>query len=114
MTTVNGSFTVTVAPAAQALTMTPQGGNLPQETQGTADQGDVVCVVSGGTAPYTFQLTGGSLPPGMSLASTTNADGSETITIEGTPTQSGAFSFALSVTDSAGATASVAVKKTIS
>lgn len=117
MNTVTGNFTVTVAPTTpppNPLVMTPQGGNLPGETQGTADQGDVVCIVSGGTSPYTFAVQGGSLPPGMSLAETPNADGSSTVTIEGTPTQSGAFSFALTVTDAAGATASVSVKKTVS
>jgi large repetitive protein len=117
MTQVNGSFTVTVAPGTPpppVLTMTPPGGNLPGETQGTADgpPGDVVCTVSGGQGPYQFAVTAGSLPPGMQLFSTTNADGSETITIAGTPTQSGAFSFTLTVTDAAANTASL--KATVS
>ena len=37
--------------------------------------------VWGGTAPYTFQITSGSLPPGMSM----NSSG----VISGTPTQTG-------------------------
>lgn len=113
MTTVNASFTVVVAPATtpNPLTITPNGGNLPGETVGTADAGDVVCVVSGGTAPYSFNVTGGQVPPGMSLGSVSNADGSETVTIAGTPTTPGPFSFVLSVTDSAGATAATQVKK---
>lgn len=114
MSTVTGSFTVTVATAANPLTMTPQGGNLPNETVGVPVTGDIVATVSGGTAPYTFSITGGTLPPGMSLASTQNADGSETITIEGTPTQSGAFSFNLTVVDAAGTSVTLAAKKTIS
>jgi large repetitive protein len=114
MSSITGNFTVTVAPTTpppNPLTMTPQGGNLPGETQGTADQGDTVAQISGGTGPYTYQITGGSLPPGMSLQETQNADGSSTVTIEGTPTQSGAFSFALTVTDSAGASATLQAKK---
>jgi hypothetical protein len=116
MSTVTGSFTVTVAPTTpppNPLVMTPQGGNLPGETQGSPDAGDQVAQVSGGQPPYGFEITGGALPPGMSLAETANADGSSTVTIEGTPTQSGAFSFNLTVTDTAGATANVAAKRTI-
>jgi len=106
MAQVLGSFSVIVNPGSVPLTMTPQGGNLPDETQGTADAGDLVCVVSGGQLPYTFAVTQGSLPPGMQLVGSTNPDGSETVSISGTPTQSGAFSFELTVTDAAGAQAS--------
>jgi Putative Ig domain len=49
--------------------------------------------VSGGTAPYTWSVSSGSLPAGLSLNS---ANG----TISGTPTTSGAFPFSLSVKDS--------------
>jgi hypothetical protein len=108
MATINGNFTVVVNPAPSGLAMNPQGGNLPAESVGVAVSDDV-CVVSGGTAPYSFQITGGQLPPGLSLVSTQNPDMSETISIEGTPTQSGAFSFTLTVSDSAGANTSVKV-----
>lgn len=107
MTTQNANFTVTVKPAAAALTITPNGGNLNSETVGVADPGDKVCNISGGTPPYQFSVSQGSLPPGMGLTAEQNADGVSTdIFIEGTPTQSGAFSFQLSVSDAAGATAS--------
>lgn len=46
----------------------------------------------GGTPPYSWALTQGSLPPGLQLS----ADG----TISGTPTDLGAFTFAATVTDS--------------
>jgi hypothetical protein len=49
--------------------------------------------VSGGTGPYTFAVTSGSLPPGLTLNTTTGA-------ITGTPTTAGPFSFAVTVTDS--------------
>jgi hypothetical protein len=56
MSKVQGNFTVTVQPSTEPnpLVMTPQGGNLPGETQGVAIAGDPVCVVSGGTAPCVF------------------------------------------------------------
>jgi hypothetical protein len=49
--------------------------------------------VSGGTAPYTWSVSSGSLPAGLSLNSSNG-------TISGTPTTSGAFPFSLSVKDS--------------
>ena len=54
---------------------------------------------TGGTSPYTYSVTAGSLPPGITMAS----DG----VISGTPTQPGASSFTATVTDSVSATASV-------
>lgn len=57
-------------------------------------------VVRGGVAPYSFAVTGGSLPPGLSLNLTTGF-------VTGTPTSPGSYSFTITVTDSASATASV-------
>jgi hypothetical protein len=51
--------------------------------------------VSGGTAPYGFSLASGKLPAGLLLGSTSGA-------ISGTPTATGSFSFAISVSDSKG------------
>lgn len=104
------TFTVSVKSAGPTpLTLTPNGGALPDETVGVAVD-DVVTVISGGTAPYTFEQTAGSLPDGVELFSEENADGSETITIEGTPTTAGDSSFDITVTDADGATAAVAAK----
>lgn len=47
---------------------------------------------SGGTSPYTYALTNGSLPSGLTL----NANGQ----ISGTPTATGTFNFTVQVTDS--------------
>jgi len=55
-------------------------------------------VASGGQAPYTFSISAGSLPPGLSLNLNTGA-------ITGIPTTAGAFSFTAQVTDSSGQTA---------
>lgn len=50
-------------------------------------------VVFGGIPPYTFSLTAGGLPAGLSLSSSTGA-------ITGTPTGTGASSFTITVNDS--------------
>jgi len=51
-----------------------------------------------GVSPYTWAVTGGSLPPGLSLNTGTGEIG-------GTPTSQGDFSFTLTVTDAASAEA---------
>ena len=61
---------------------------------------------SGGTPPYSFAITSGALPPGLSLGPLTGC-------ITGTPSTAGAFSFIATVTDSLGATASVSPSITI-
>ncbi|MBL8113854.1 MAG: IPTL-CTERM sorting domain-containing protein [Acidobacteria bacterium] len=53
---------------------------------------------AGGTAPYTFSVTGGSLPPGLTLVSS----GTSTALLSGTPTSTAGFSFTVTATDSAG------------
>jgi hypothetical protein len=52
---------------------------------------------TGGTPPYSWTVSSGSLPSGLSLA--TNG------ALTGTPTVSGAFTFTIEVTDSVGGTA---------
>ena len=51
---------------------------------------------SGGTPPYTFAVTTGALPPGLTLTGAV---------ISGTPTTPGTYSFTIEVTDSNAATA---------
>lgn len=58
-----------------------------------------VYTAADGVAPRTFSITGGSLPPGLSLAS----DG----TLSGTPTLQGAYSWTVTVTDDVGTIASL-------
>ncbi len=49
----------------------------------------------GGTAPYTWSLSSGSLPPGLTLNPSTGA-------VAGTPTAPGTYPFVVRLTDSAG------------
>jgi hypothetical protein len=61
---------------------------------------------SGGTPPYTWSVTNGSLPTGLTLSPSTGA-------ITGTPTTAGPSIFTVRVADSAGDTATVALSMTV-
>ena len=50
---------------------------------------------TGGVSPYSWTITSGALPPGLTLAAST----STTDTIYGKPTRTGTFSFTVTVTD---------------
>ncbi|MBS1829070.1 MAG: putative Ig domain-containing protein [Acidobacteria bacterium] len=79
-------FTLSVI--APNLTITTQ--SLPAAATGQSYSATVAA--SGGTAPYTFSITVGALPTGLSLNSTTGA-------ITGTPTAQGGFNFIVQVRD---------------
>jgi len=64
---------------------------LPDAQYGSAYANQTFSVI-GGVAPYTFLVTVGSLPPGMSLSTSGS--------ISGTPTAAGSYSFTVSATDS--------------
>jgi hypothetical protein len=74
---------VLISPAALAVPTIDYGQSDPQVFTG-----------SGGTAPYSWQNVGGSLPYGMSLSLS-----DDTLTLEGTAQQSGTFTFTLNVAD---------------
>lgn len=63
--------------------------------------------VSGGTGPYTWNVSSGSLPVGLSLswAPTTQPPSASSAFLYGTPVSAGCSQVALQVTDSTGATA---------
>ena len=56
---------------------------------------------AGGVPPYTFSIAAGSLPPGLTLNSSTG-------TISGTPTMPGSFPYTIQVADSTGSPAGTA------
>nr|WP_234902099.1 putative Ig domain-containing protein [Agrobacterium rubi] len=79
------------------VTLSPTSGALPAGTVGTAYSQTVS--VSGGTSPYSYALTSGSPPAGLSLNTSTGV-------ISGTPTTGGSFTFTVTATDANSATGS--------
>ncbi|NID16463.1 putative Ig domain-containing protein [Luteibacter yeojuensis] len=79
------AYTLTIAPPTIALAP----ASLPNATVGTSYSQSLSA--SGGTAPYTFATTAGTVPTGMNLA----PDG----TLSGTPTTAGDFGFTVQATD---------------
>ncbi|MGJ5818846.1 Ig domain-containing protein [Paludibaculum fermentans] len=92
---VQASRTMTVTVNALPMIAT---SSLPLGVLSTAYQ--QVLAVTGGTGARTFVVTGGALPPGITL----EADG----TLSGAPTAKGSFSFTVKVDDALGACSSSA------
>ena len=81
------AFSITIL--ATPLTVSPD--TLPDATAGLLYS--VPLTVSGGTAPYTWLLVGGALPPGILLGPSTGI-------IRGAPSATGTFPFTIQVSDS--------------
>ncbi|HEY6301528.1 MAG TPA: Ig domain-containing protein [Terriglobales bacterium] len=89
------SAAITIDPAnSQALQITT--GNLPQGQQG--DVYSEVFIATGGTAPYSWNISAGTPPAGIAM----NTNGQFT----GVPTAAGTSSFTVTVTDATNKTAS--------
>lgn len=86
--TATASYTVVIA--APTIAIAP--GSLAAGVRGSSYTQTLTA--SGGTAPYTFALTGGTLPTGMSLGSNG--------VLSGTPTADGDFDFTVAATDADG------------
>lgn len=95
--------------AARQLVLEIEGGPeiitpaaLPPAT--TGDHYSATIGAVDGTTPYTWSITGGALPPGLSLAGA----GTPSTTLNGTPAASGTFAFTVEVRDADGGTDDVA------
>ena len=94
-TNSNGSSSTTIhsfRTAAPPLEVTTQTGGLPQGTVGTQYSNSLVA--AGGSQPYSWLVSAGSLPDGLALNTSTGA-------ISGTPANPGSSTFTIKVTDSA-------------
>jgi tetratricopeptide (TPR) repeat protein len=89
---------ISISINAVAPTLAISTASLPNGSIGTPY--DQIVVATGGTAPFTWSISSGSLPAGLSLNSTTGA-------MTGTPTTSATtptgFTFTVTVTDSSAA-----------
>jgi hypothetical protein len=107
--TVGGSFSFTIrvndsagAQITQMLTLRVVTGlaitdcPLPVATVGQAYSG--APALQAGTAPFSWSVSGGTLPPGLSLDAASGQ-------LSGTPSTTGVSSYTISVTDAAGASA---------
>jgi hypothetical protein len=96
--TATRDLSISIAAGTPALAITT--ASLPAGTRGSAYAGTVAA--SGGTPPYSFSITAGTLPPGLTLSGPNGE-------IRGTPTAEGSFQFTVQVTDAASGTASKAL-----
>lgn len=99
--TASADLSITTDPA---LPLSVATASLPDAAQdiGYSD----VLAAAGGTAPYTWSVSSGSLPDGLSLDPASGA-------ITGTPTGSGQSTFTVQVTDSSGAGATAMADLTL-
>ena len=93
--TVDRAYNVTVVPAALILTSDLGNGRV-----GSGYNHGIS--VSGGTAPYAFSVTAGTLPSGLTLDPATGA-------LSGTPIVGGTYTFTITVTDANGASGTLVV-----
>jgi len=112
--TLTDSVTNQSATATKGFTVTGSGGgtslavstsSLPSGVVGSAYAGTTLAA-SGGTPPYTWSITSGTLPAGLSMTSGG--------VISGTPTAAGTSSITVEVTDAASNTATKTLSITVS
>ncbi|DAC72618.1 MAG TPA: hypothetical protein DSN98_04350 [Thermoplasmata archaeon] len=97
--TATKAFSITIRPAPSITTTSLPNGRILRSYSATLTG-------IGGLPPYTWSISAGALPNGLTLSPTTG-------TISGTPTVRGTFSFTVRLRDSLGATATKALSITI-
>lgn len=90
------NYTVQAAWTVPCPTITLSPATVPNGTVGAAYNQNISA--SGGTSPYSYSLTAGSLPPGILLSNSGS--------LSGTPTTTGTFNFTITATDSNSCTGS--------
>lgn len=86
----DSQYTILVFSPSFSLTCSPTTGPVTTNVSYSS-----TCTVAGGTSPYTFVLPTNGVPAGLNFA-----PGSNSITISGTPTQTGSYNFTITVQDS--------------
>lgn len=91
-TSASESFYIPVYSSTATGLRIPMGSPFPAGTVGAALTPAITLSAAGGTAPYTWSLLSGQLPPGLAIS------GNQ---LTGTPTSAGTYYFTLQVRDSA-------------
>jgi len=99
-TSVTATLTITINTAILGITPT----SLPEATVG-APYTVYVSAIGGASGVFSWSITSGVLPPGLTMSPSTTS----TVTISGTPTTVGSSDFTIEVEDSASDTASQAL-----
>ena len=89
LASVKGTFSINVLPAPPPPLAL--AGNFPDETMGSPASGGVAA--TGGVPPYSYGVTAGALPPGISLDPLSGQ-------LNGSPTDAGVANFEVTATDS--------------
>ncbi len=100
----NATQSIAVSGTATGVSITLSPSSLAAETFNTAIS-PVTFAASGGTAPYTFTVVSGSLPPGVALASAG--------VLSGTPTSAGSYTFSVQAEDASSNIGSQAYSVTV-
>ncbi|MFT0519097.1 putative Ig domain-containing protein [Pseudomonas faucium] len=98
----SNTATVSVTVTAPSIALTPT--SIPGATVATAYSATLTA--SGGSSPYTYSLTTGTLPAGITLSTAG--------VLSGTPTAAGSFNFTITATDSTGFTGTQAYNLSVS